>query len=68
MGTGNRELDLILGQLSGRRRQPNPSGLLRRIEFMGKLMDAGVEELQRARRLLGELEEELAAGRPSSKP
>ena len=70
MGSGNRELDAVLGRVSERRRQGGrgPAGEAdrvredrRRMELIGRLIDGGLEGIARARRMRGEMEQELAA-------
>jgi hypothetical protein len=59
MSSGNRELDAILDQLARQRRARLKGSDIHRLRYIGRLIQSGITEMQQARRLLGDLVEEL---------
>ncbi len=59
MSTGNRELDEILEWLATKHRSRLKGGDAHKLRYIGRLMQSGIAELQRARRLLGDLVEKV---------
>lgn len=59
MSTGNKELDTILELLAVKRRSQLKGSDARRLRYIGRLLQSGITEMQQARRLLGDLVEEV---------
>ncbi len=59
MSSGNRELDSIIDWLAMRERGRLTDGDARKLRYVGRLMQSGITDMQRARRLLGDLIEEV---------
>ncbi len=59
MRTGNQELNSILEWLAAKKRARLQGSDARKLRFIGRLMQSGITEMQRARQLLGDLVEEV---------
>ncbi len=59
MSTGNQELDTILEWLAAKQRNRLKGNDARKLRYIGRLLSSGIAEMQQARRLLGDLVEEV---------
>ncbi len=68
MSSGNQELDSILEWLAAKKRARLQGSDARRLRYIGRLMQSGINEMQQARRLLGDLVEEVEGKAREDRP